>query len=69
MKGVGGVAWVVHEAVSSIVALREGHAKLGVNVLHELSPIMHRLDNRVERKKKLALILTEKQLYGDTELQ
>lgn len=50
MEGVGGVAWVVHEAVSSIVALGEGYAELGVNVFHELSSIMHRLDNEVERR-------------------
>ena len=45
VEGVCGVAWVVYEAISSIVALREGYPKLGVNILHELSSIMHSLDN------------------------
>lgn len=45
MEGVADIAWVINEAVSSIVALRERHPEFGVNVLHELSSIMHRLDN------------------------
>lgn len=47
MEGVSGVAWVIDEAVSSIVTLWEGYPQFGVNVLHELSSIMHCLDNRV----------------------
>lgn len=63
VEGVGGVAWVVHEAVSSIVALREGDPKLGVNVLHELSSIMHRLDNSgVQRRNYQRLFSLKKEL-------
>lgn len=43
VEGVGGVARVVDEAVPAIVPLRQRHAQLGVNVLHELPPIVDRL--------------------------
>lgn len=56
MEGVGGVAWVVNEAVSSIVALREGYSQLGVNVLHELSSIVHRLDGLEEKHGNCELL-------------
>lgn len=44
VEGVGGISWVVYEAVSSIVTLWEGDPELRVNVFHELSSIVHRLD-------------------------
>lgn len=44
MEGVGCISWVIYEAVSSIVTLREGHPEPGVNVFHELSAIVHCLD-------------------------
>lgn len=44
VEGVGGISWVVYEAVPSIVTLWEGDPELGVNVFHELSSIVHRLD-------------------------
>lgn len=46
VEGVGCLFWVINEAVSPIVALREGDPELGVNVFHELSSIVHRLDHR-----------------------
>lgn len=64
VEGVGCVSRVVHEAVSSIVTLREGHPELGVNVLHELSSIVHRLDNRYNLV--LVLTLPERSTRADT---
>lgn len=46
VPGVAGVSGVVDEAVPSIVSLRQRHAQLGVDVLHELSAVVHRLQPR-----------------------
>lgn len=46
VPGVAGVSGVVDEAVPSIVSLRQRHAQLGVDVLHELSAVVHRLQTR-----------------------
>lgn len=49
VQGVAGVPRVVDEAVASIVSLRQRHAQLGVDVLHELSSVMHCLQPERER--------------------
>ena len=46
VKGVGGVVRVVQVAVAAIVPLRQRHAQLRVDVLHELASVMHRLANK-----------------------
>lgn len=51
VQGVAGVPRVVDEAVASIVSLRQWHAQLGVNVLHELSSVVHRLQPERERER------------------
>lgn len=53
VPGVAGVSGVVDEAVPSIVSLRQRHAQLGIDVLHELSAVMHRLQSRGREGEKM----------------
>lgn len=53
VPGVGGVSGVIDEAVPSIVSLRQRHAQLGVDVLHELSAVVHRLQPGGRRRRKI----------------
>lgn len=53
VPGVAGVSRVVDEAVPSVVSLRQRHAQLGIDVLHELSAVMHRLQSRGREGEKM----------------
>lgn len=52
VPGVAGVSGVVDEAVPSIASLRQRHAQFGVDVLHELSAVVHRLQPGGREGKK-----------------
>lgn len=66
VQGVAGVARVVDEAVAAIVPLRQRHAKLGVDVLHELAPVVDRLAKKRkedwQRKYKTFVLVYAQQL-------
>lgn len=53
VPGVAGVSRVVDEAVPSIVSLWQRDAQLGVDVLHELSAVVHRLEPRRREEGRL----------------
>ena len=59
VERVSFVARVVDQAVAPIVSLREGHPQLGVDKLHELPSIMHRLRQQLNEKH----ISTKKYMY------
>lgn len=67
VEGVGCISWVVYEAVSSIVTLREGDPEFGVDVFHELSSIVDSLDHKFYNTLNYLQLFTaqkKKSLYG-----